>query len=115
MVTEGCGRCGCRRGVGDNRLCRPFGLAAAEPAGIVYLVQGLPNGSVDLAIDGRTVAVAARPGAVVGPLKVPSGTRRLTARVPTANCCSTACSGSVRAEVLMSSSTARQRSTHRRR
>jgi len=60
----------------------PIGLvAAAEPAGIVYLVQGLPNGSVDLAIDGRTVAVAARPGVVVGPLKVPSGTRRPTARV----------------------------------
>ncbi len=59
----------------------PIGLVAAEPAGIVYLVQALPNGSVDLAIDGRTVAVAARPGAVVGPLKVPSGTRRLTARV----------------------------------
>ena len=37
----------------------PIGLVAAEPAGIVYLVQALPNGSVDLAIDGRTVAVAA--------------------------------------------------------
>ena len=59
----------------------PIGLVAAEAAGIVYLVQGLPNGSVDLAIDGRTVAVAARPGAVVGPLNVPSGTRRLTARM----------------------------------
>ncbi len=58
----------------------PIGLVAAEPAGIVYLVQGLTDRSVDLAIDGRRVAVAARPGTVVGPLNIPTGTRRLTAR-----------------------------------
>jgi hypothetical protein len=58
----------------------PIRLAAAEPAGTVYLVQALPNGSADLAIDGRIVAVAVRPGTIVGPLKVSSGTRKLTAR-----------------------------------
>ena len=58
----------------------PIGLAAAVPTGVVYVVQGLPDKSVYLAIDGRTVAVGAGLGAVVGPVKVPSGTRKLTAR-----------------------------------
>jgi Sortase domain len=57
----------------------PIGLAAAVPTGVVYVVQGLPDKSVYVAIDGRTVAVGAGLGAVVGPVKVPSGTRKLSA------------------------------------
>ncbi len=57
----------------------PIGLAAAVPTGVVYVVQGLPDKSVYLAIDGRTVASGAGMRAVVGPVKVASGTRKLTA------------------------------------
>lgn len=64
------------------------GLLAAGSAAVVpshaadeaelYLVQGLPGETVDLEIDGKTVAEDVRASDVSGPYSVKSGTRTLT-------------------------------------
>ncbi|GAA1590065.1 DUF4397 domain-containing protein [Kribbella sancticallisti] len=52
---------------------------AAENA-VLHVVQGLPGRTVDIAVDGRTVATAVKATEVVGPVKVGSGQRMITAR-----------------------------------
>jgi hypothetical protein len=44
----------------------------------VYLVQGLPGKTVDLEVDGKTVARDVKTAAVAGPYKVKAGTRTMT-------------------------------------
>lgn len=56
--------------------------AAAAPSyaaddATLYLVQGLPGKTVDLAIDGKTVARGVKTAAVAGPYEVKSGSRVL--------------------------------------
>ncbi|HEY3006153.1 MAG TPA: DUF4397 domain-containing protein, partial [Kribbellaceae bacterium] len=47
---------------------------------MVYVVQGLPGRTVDVQIDGRTMATGVVAAKVVGPLTVSSGHHRLTIR-----------------------------------
>jgi len=49
---------------------------AADEAEI-YLVQGVPGETVDLEVDGKTVAENVEASSVAGPYQVPSGTRTL--------------------------------------
>ena len=44
----------------------------------VYIVQGLPGDSLDVAVDGDTVAKNVKTAAVVGPFKVKAGSRKVT-------------------------------------
>ena len=44
----------------------------------VYFVQGLPGDSLDVAVDGKTVAKDVKTAAVVGPFKVKAGSRKVT-------------------------------------
>ena len=44
----------------------------------VYIVQGLPGDSLDVAVDGDTVAKNVKTAAVVGPFKVKAGNRKVT-------------------------------------
>lgn len=44
----------------------------------VYIVQGLPGRSLDVAVDGKTVASHVKTAAVVGPFSVPGGHRKVT-------------------------------------
>lgn len=62
-----------------------FGLLVAVPAqaagsGVLHIVQGLPGRTIDLAVDGKTVARGVKVTEVVGPLTVPAGKRKITAR-----------------------------------
>ncbi len=50
----------------------------ASSAAKVYVVQGLPGRSVDVAVDGKTVAEGLRTAAVAGPFTVPAGSRTVT-------------------------------------
>jgi len=43
----------------------------------LYVVQGLPGRTVDVTIDGKTVAKAVKTAAVVGPFKVKPGSRKV--------------------------------------
>jgi hypothetical protein len=52
----------------------------ASDDGEVYFVQGLPGASVDVAIDGHSVAKNVKTAAVVGPFKVSGGQRTVTVR-----------------------------------
>jgi hypothetical protein len=54
--------------------------ADAAASGSVYVVQGLPGRSLDITIDGRTVATGVQGAEVVGPFGVASGQRMITAR-----------------------------------
>ena len=44
----------------------------------VYFVQGLPGDTLDVAVDGKTVAEGVKTAAVVGPFKVKAGSRKIT-------------------------------------
>ncbi len=44
----------------------------------VYFVQGLPGDSLDVAVDGKSVAEDVKTAAVVGPFKVKAGSRKVT-------------------------------------
>src|SRR4051812_39100851 len=50
---------------------------AANDASI-YVVQGLPGRTVDVTVDGKTVAKDVKTAAVVGPFKVAPGSRKVT-------------------------------------
>jgi hypothetical protein len=52
--------------------------AAPEDTATVYIVQGLPDAAIDVAVDGRTVAQDVQTATVVGPITVGTGTRTLT-------------------------------------
>jgi hypothetical protein len=54
--------------------------ADAAASGSVYVVQGLPGRSLDISIDGRTVATGVQGAELVGPFAVASGKRMITAR-----------------------------------
>ena len=58
-------------------LAVPAGAAAT---GSVYVVQGLPGKSLDITIDGRTVATGVQAAKVIGPFTVASGKRTISAR-----------------------------------
>ena len=44
----------------------------------VYFVQGLPGESIDVAVDGKSVAKNVKTAAVAGPFKVKAGARKVT-------------------------------------
>jgi hypothetical protein len=44
----------------------------------VYFVQGLPGDSLDIAVDGKSVATDVKTAAVVGPFKVKAGSRKVS-------------------------------------
>ncbi len=46
----------------------------------VYIVQGLPGKTLDIAVDGKTVASDVKTAAVVGPFQVEGGSRKVTFR-----------------------------------
>lgn len=46
----------------------------------VYVVQGLPGRTLDIAVDGKTVATEVKTAAVVGPFDVDGGSRKVTFR-----------------------------------
>jgi uncharacterized protein DUF4397 len=54
--------------------------ADAAASGSVYVVQGLPGRTLDISIDGRTVATGVQGAQVVGPFGVAAGKRMITAR-----------------------------------
>ncbi|MGW6278840.1 DUF4397 domain-containing protein [Kribbella sp. NPDC055071] len=61
----------------------PVVLAAPSDAAVVsdlYIVQGLPSRSLDISIDGRTVATGVQTAKLIGPFGVAAGKRMITAR-----------------------------------
>ncbi|MFG1818826.1 DUF4397 domain-containing protein [Kribbella sp. NPDC049174] len=54
--------------------------ADGAAGGNLYVVQGLPGRSLDISIDGRTVATGVATTKIVGPFGVAAGKRMLTAR-----------------------------------
>ena len=54
------------------------GPSYAANQATLYVVQGLPGQSVDVSVDGKTVAKGVKTAAVVGPFKVSPGSRRIT-------------------------------------
>jgi hypothetical protein len=54
--------------------------AEAVVSSDVYIVQGLPGRSLDISIDGRTVATGVQTTKIVGPFGVAAGKRMVTAR-----------------------------------
>lgn len=52
--------------------------AAASRTGEVYVVHGIVGPAVDVDIDGRTVARAAEPTSIIGPLKLSAGSHVVT-------------------------------------
>jgi hypothetical protein len=54
--------------------------AHAAGKGQVFVVQGLPGRTLDISVDGRTVATGVKATNVVGPLTVAAGQRKITAR-----------------------------------
>ncbi len=54
--------------------------ADAASSGSVYVVQGLPGKSLDISIDGHSVATGVQAAKVIGPFTVASGKRMITAR-----------------------------------
>lgn len=62
-----------------------FGALIAVPAqaagsGVLHVIQGLPGRTVDIAVDGKTVAEGVKATEVVGPLTVAAGSRKITAK-----------------------------------
>ena len=53
-------------------------VAAADESATLYLVQGLPGATIDVAVDGKTVAQDMQTTSVVGPIAVSPGARNLT-------------------------------------
>jgi hypothetical protein len=54
--------------------------AQAAGNGQVFIVQGLPGRTVDISLDGRTVAQRVKATEVIGPFTVAAGQRKITAR-----------------------------------
>lgn len=54
------------------------GPSQAADDAIIYVIQGLPGKSLDIAVDGRTLASDVKTAGVVGPFTVASGSRTLT-------------------------------------
>ena len=50
----------------------------AADNGEIYVVQGLPGQTIDVAIDGKSVAKSVKTAALVGPFEVPGGKRSVT-------------------------------------
>ncbi|MEV8376699.1 DUF4397 domain-containing protein [Kribbella sp. NPDC056861] len=62
-----------------------LGALVAVPAqaagnGVLHVIQGLPGRTVDIAVDGKTVASGVKATEVVGPLTVAAGARKITAK-----------------------------------
>jgi hypothetical protein len=62
-----------------------MGLLVAAPAqaagnGVLHVIQGLPGRTLDIAVDGKTVATGVKATEVVGPLTVAAGARKITAK-----------------------------------
>jgi hypothetical protein len=62
-----------------------LGALVAVPAqaagnGILNVIQGLPGRTIDIAVDGKTVASGVKATEVVGPLTVAAGKRKITAK-----------------------------------
>jgi hypothetical protein len=58
------------------------GAQAAKASSQVYVVQGVPGVSVDVSIDGKSVAQGAEPKAVVGPVDLVPGTHHVSFSSP---------------------------------
>jgi len=54
------------------------GAAATADSATLYLIQGLPGATIDVAVDGESVADDLGTTAVSGPIEVSAGTRTLT-------------------------------------
>ncbi|WP_246485919.1 DUF4397 domain-containing protein [Kribbella qitaiheensis] len=54
--------------------------ADAAGKGVLHVIQGLPGRSLDISVDGRTVARGVKAAEIVGPLDVAAGQRKVTAR-----------------------------------
>jgi uncharacterized protein DUF4397 len=61
-----------------NRTAAAATVAAPQDEATLYVVQGLPGATIDVAVDGQTVARNAATTNVVGPFTVGAGTRTLT-------------------------------------
>jgi hypothetical protein len=62
-----------------------LGLLVAAPAqaagsGVLHVIQGLPGRTLDIAVDGKTVATGVKATEVIGPLTVAAGARKITAK-----------------------------------
>jgi len=62
-----------------------LGALVAVPAqaagnGVLHVIQGLPGRTLDIAVDGKTVATGVTATKVVGPLTVAAGARKITAK-----------------------------------
>lgn len=54
--------------------------ADAAGKGVLHVIQGLPGRTLDISVDGKTVASGVKATGVVGPLDVAAGQRKVTAR-----------------------------------
>jgi hypothetical protein len=54
--------------------------ADAAGKGILHVIQGLPGRTLDISVDGKTVAQGVKAAEVVGPLDVAAGQRKVTAK-----------------------------------
>lgn len=54
--------------------------AQAAGNGVLHVIQGLPGRTLDIAVDGKTVATGVKATEVVGPLTVGVGARKITAK-----------------------------------
>jgi len=54
--------------------------ADAAGKGVLHVIQGLPGRTLDISIDGKTVASGVKATEVVGPLDVAAGQRKVTAK-----------------------------------
>ncbi|WP_343970676.1 MULTISPECIES: DUF4397 domain-containing protein [Kribbella] len=54
--------------------------AQAAGSGVLHVIQGLPGRTLDIAVDGKTVATGVKATEVVGPLTVAAGARKITAK-----------------------------------
>ncbi len=62
-----------------------LGALVAVPAqaagnGVLHVIQGLPGQTLDIVVDGKSVATGVKATEVVGPLTVAAGSRKITAR-----------------------------------
>jgi hypothetical protein len=64
---------------GIGALAASTAQATGSATGAVYIVQGLPGQTVDIAVDGRKVASGVASAKVLGPFTVASGQRKVTA------------------------------------
>src|SRR6266516_1421808 len=69
--------------LGVTVVAAPVVLAAPSDAAAganMYFVQGLPGRTLDISVDGRTVATGVKSAQLVGPFGVAAGKRMITAR-----------------------------------